>query len=132
MGTKVTKYLSHDIIGGILYYLLENNINTVGDRGQLHQNIYKLQKQYSILKSFIFCTSGILPISTQVEESIFSLVLSHFLYFDSRYYNDIMINEKGKNSIEKNILTKFTIKEKIQLKNIAKNYDLKKIVIKCE
>lgn len=117
------KILSHDIIAGILYYLPES-CNVFGTRNEIHEIIFNLQeKGYSLLKNFNFSTQGICPVSDELENALFGLLLIRIISYKNPNYYRLEINKNSIKLIKEKILDKKFKKAEIeQLQEIAKEY----------
>lgn len=118
---KKATIMCHDVLAGIFYFLNKKG-KTFGSRIDLHEKIYNLKRNYgfSLLRDFNFSTDGILPVSDEIGDSLFSLRVSNMIYFKNP---GIELNEKSKKVIEREIFSKKFSKEDLnQLEKIAKEY----------
>lgn len=116
---------THNILSVIFYYCPKDKKayckkwTILGNTHEIHNAIFKLQKEYSILSPFIFSTKGICPVSNELGKSLFGLLLCHFILYTNFHPNRLIITDEAKASIKKNALKLFNRNEKKQLKEIG-------------
>ncbi len=121
---KKEQIMSHDVLAGIFYFLHKTG-KALGSRTDLHENIYNLQQndEFSLLRDFNFSTDGIFPVSNEIEDSLFSLLLSNMIYFRNPSYVEIELMEESEKVIKRDIFdNKFSQKEINQMEKIATAY----------
>jgi len=121
--SKKRKYLFHDVFSGIIYYIPEEK--SLGSRLDSNIIFYELKKKYAsksnLLDDICFSTDGIAPVSDEVTDALFSLTISHFLYFDPEN-GKLRKNKKANKSIEDYVILKFNKKQLKQLEMMAIDY----------
>jgi len=113
--------MCHDILAGIFYYLKEKNVE-LESRSLLHETIFELKNtgKFSLLDDFNFSTDSIFPISDEIEDSLFSLQLSHMIYFKNPKYVKIELRDESRPVIEERIFNqKFSPQDNMQIVEIA-------------
>lgn len=121
-----TNCCSNDnIIAGLLSYLPTDVYSIIGNRREIHEAIFELQKKYPILGSFVFSTKGISPVSKKLEETLFGLLLINIIFYTNPSYQKLAINEDAKVYIRKNMLKCFDGEEIGQLKKISEEFNKK-------
>jgi hypothetical protein len=121
---KKEQIMYHDVLAGIFYFLHKRG-KALGSRTDLHENIYNLQQndKFSLLRDFNFSTDGIFPVSNEIEDSLFSLLLSNMIYFKNPHYVEIELGEESEKAIKRDIFdNKFSQKEINQMEKIAIAY----------
>ena len=121
---KKEQIMFHDVLAGIFYFLHKTG-KALGSRTDLHENIYNLQQkdEFSLLRDFNFSTDGIFPVSNEIEDSLFSLLLSNMIYFKNPSYVEIELMEESEKAIKRDIFdNKFSQKEINQMEKIAIAY----------
>ena len=97
----------------------------IGNRREIHEVIFELQKEYPILGSFVFSTKGISPVSQNLEETLFGLLLINIIFYTNPNYQKLAINEDAKVYIKKNMLKCFDGEEIKKLKKISEEFNKK-------
>lgn len=117
--------MPYDVLAGIFYYLNKEN-KKFGTKFDLHKKIYNLKQnqKYDLLEVFDFSTDGMFPVSGEIEDSLYSLRLSHMITFINPYYVQIELKKKSEKVIKENVLNNIFSKDEIkELKEIAKQYE---------
>jgi hypothetical protein len=105
--------------------LPDDTRSIIGNRREIHETMFELQKKYPILKSFVFSTKGISPVSQKLEETLFGLLLINIIFYTNPSYQKLAINENAKVYIKKNMLKCFDDGEMEQLKEISEEFNKK-------
>lgn len=114
------RHLPSDIIAGMLAYA--NIDHFTGNPEQIHKTIYKLRKQFEILKVFPFSKYDVYPFSRELEKVLFSLQRARIIGMENPDFERFVIKENGKKYIQERILKRFTNDEKIMLGEIGKQF----------
>jgi len=119
--------LCSDIFAGFIYYLSKNDHKVFGSRNDVHKIIFDLRKEkkFNLLERFQFSTKGICPVSEEVENSLFSLLLTRIISYKNPYYREFEFIENSRGVIEEKIIKKFDEKQIEELQEIAKEYGKK-------